>query len=642
MKLLSRTKLLVLPLMAAGLATSCIDNDYDLDDVDYTIGVETDLTLPTCGTDVIYLHNFMDLKEDGVIQYVWDDVKGDSMFCVKQSGKANVDPIDIDEVRIKKPQLEGFKAVVPLKSLLGGKQLMKKAGRMSVTIDTPIGQQTINLNQEFMYELDAAESSYEIKPSKATGISADIVSVNRVGINELKVTMAVHVVGFPAYIDRIHMDNMILCLPEGLDVKECTFNGAACPAVEGRPAFQLTAENDGQGLHLADDIRLEVTFTGMEEGNVFVFDPAAHTATFQGEFNLTGTVRILADEFKEDLLKARLEEIAQMDPAQLLQIVEQGDLTSLVPDEIDVDGDAEMSGDIVLRTFSGAIRHEVDRIDPIRLDDLPDFLNDDEVVLDLDNPILLLNVQNGLPAQIGTSMTLSSTTCPTPVRAADITVAPGLNLFYLADKAVQALPDGYAGAQHLSQEGSVPALIKKIPDQIDVDIDACTMVAEDFDITRTYDISIDYDVFAPVTFGEDFLMVYQDTETGWAKDLDDLEDVDAERIEMKGLIDNDLPAGLQFTLEPIDRQGRRISALLVDAIDISSGKDQSFTISIKAAQGHTVNDALAGKNGVEQLDGIRYKASLTGVPGETLYRKANIKVHDIKVSLKGKVTYDAN
>ena len=119
--------------------------------------------------------------------------------------------------------------------------------------------------------------------------------------------------------------------------------------------------------------------------------------------------------------------------------------------------------------------------------------------------------------------------------------------------------------------------------------------------------------------------------------------MNADRIELSGQIDNDLPAGFTFTIEPIDRNGKAIPQLVVDRISIEkSGKNQPFKVSIKAADGHTINDALAGKKGVQQLDGIRYTARLKGQEGQSLYRKAAIKIHDIKVSLKGEVTYDAN
>lgn len=640
MKHLSGFKMMALLLLGAGMAISCIDNSYDLDDVDYTLGVETDLTLPTCSTDTIYLRNFMDLKEDGVIQFVWDDNAKDSVFCVKQSGEANVDPIDIAEIRIKKPAISSFNTTVPLKNLIGGLQQVK---RLRISIDTPFGPQTVDFEQEFEYVLDPQDARYAISPATANGISADIIRIDRVGINTLKATLQIHIIGFPDYIQKIHFDGLTLTYPDGIDVKECKFNNKGCKPKENAPAYELTPATDTEGMRISDDLLLELTFSGMEEGGAFTFDPAKHSATFQGDFSLTGTVRILTEDFEEEELKAELERIASMDISQLNQIIQNKDLTSLVPAEINIEGSAEMDKDIVLTTFSGSITHNVDRIDPIKLDDLPDFLNDEEVVLDLNNPLLLLNVNSQVTEQIATGLTLTSNTCPTPVVADNIKVNQGLNCYYMADNKASALPEGYEDATYLATTGSIPALIRKIPDQINVDVAPCTIEATDFDLTKTYDIDINYDVFAPLTFGENFLLVYKDTENDWAKDLDDLEDVNAECIELSGQIDNDLPAGFTFTIEPIDRNGKTIPQLVVDRISIEkSGKNQPFKVSIKAADGHTINDALAGKKGVQQLDGIRYTARLKGQEGQSLYRKAAIKIHDIKVSLKGEVTYDAN
>ena len=73
MKHLHYFRLLGLCILCGGIQTSCVDNDYDLDNTDYTLGIETNITLPSCSTGDIYLRSFMDLEEDGVIQYVWDE-----------------------------------------------------------------------------------------------------------------------------------------------------------------------------------------------------------------------------------------------------------------------------------------------------------------------------------------------------------------------------------------------------------------------------------------------------------------------------------------------------------------------------------------------------------------------------------------
>lgn len=46
--------LLGLCLLCGGMQISCVDNDYDLDETDYTLGVETNITLPTCSTGEIF------------------------------------------------------------------------------------------------------------------------------------------------------------------------------------------------------------------------------------------------------------------------------------------------------------------------------------------------------------------------------------------------------------------------------------------------------------------------------------------------------------------------------------------------------------------------------------------------------------
>lgn len=634
MRRLYTAQLLALPLLAAGLATSCIDNDYDMDNVDYTVGAETDLTLPTFSTDTIYLHNFMDMEEDGVIQFVWDPVAKDSVFCLKQGGEADIDPVSIDEIRIESPRLSSFDATVNLRDLLqSGRRGAQRPRRITITLPGG-GQQTVELpSQSFHYDITPGDARYDITPATATGISADVTSIVRIGIDAVKVTLDVAVKGFPAYIGTVHYDGLRLACPEGVNITAAKFNETDCRIEDG--VIYLTQETDTRGHAIADGIRMELTMDGVEEGESFAFDAVGHTATFGGRFDLTGSLRVESDEF----LPAELEKLGY---ATLMQIVQSGDLSPIVPEKINVKGDAEMDGDLVLRTFSGQLKHDVGDIDPIRLDDLPDFLNDDNVVLDLDNPILLMDVCNGMPARVNTAITLKSNTCPTPVQAS-IELEQGGNKLYLADKKATQLPDAYATAQRIPSSGSVADLIKKVPERVDIDVDHCTMVAKDFDLRRSYDISLHYDIFAPLTFGPEFKMSYEDTETGLAEDLDDIEDVNFDRIELAALIDSKLPAGLKLTVDFTDTEGHVIPQLQAEGIDVRpNAKGQRFTISIKAVQGHTINDALAGKNGVGKLDGIRYRAELVGEHGAVLYRNASIRIYDVKASLKGKVTIDMN
>ena len=99
--------------------TSCVDDGYDLDDVDMTLGVKTDLTLPTSSVGDILLRNVMNLEEDGIVALVPSPLNpDDSIYVVKQSGTADIKPVKINEIRIAAPKVDDFTSDVYLNEIL--------------------------------------------------------------------------------------------------------------------------------------------------------------------------------------------------------------------------------------------------------------------------------------------------------------------------------------------------------------------------------------------------------------------------------------------------------------------------------------------------------------------------------------------
>ena len=113
-------KLLVFFSMCLTLGiTSCVDDGYDLDDVDMTLGVKTDLTLPTSSVGDILLRNVMNLEEDGIVVLVPSPLNpDDSIYVVKQSGTADIKPVKINEIRIAAPKVDDFTSDVYLNEIL--------------------------------------------------------------------------------------------------------------------------------------------------------------------------------------------------------------------------------------------------------------------------------------------------------------------------------------------------------------------------------------------------------------------------------------------------------------------------------------------------------------------------------------------
>ena len=77
----------------AVILTGCIDNDYDLSDIDTTSEIKVNnLTLPV-KIDAITLNDIFDISEDSKIQTV--TVNGQEFYAVTQHGDINSQSINI-------------------------------------------------------------------------------------------------------------------------------------------------------------------------------------------------------------------------------------------------------------------------------------------------------------------------------------------------------------------------------------------------------------------------------------------------------------------------------------------------------------------------------------------------------------------
>lgn len=629
------------------LLAACVDDSYDLEDVDWTIGSNVDLKLPYCSTDSILLRNIMDLEEDGVVQYVWSDELQDSIFCVKQSGKADIQPVNVEDIRIRKPEIENINATVPL-------DLFHKINRrkINVPITVPGGGGTVNVNvpdKEYFYVIQAGSAVNHIEENaQARDINRDVVSIESVTIKENTATLEMEVVGLPDFVTHIYLNDLTLEYPKGLQIGKVVFRGnEIAPGRIANNQIKLTIGETR--VPIAEKLKLTISFTGITEGEDFVFDKNAHTATIKGGFSVTGSFGLKTAEFDADGIAAAINALPAEDIAEIQATKT---LDKVMPENITFNGSASFGRDIEVDTFTGELRHEVSNIDPIMLDDLPNFLNDDEVILDLENPILFLKAKSQIPATATTSITVKNVERGISITAPNISVvgdATGAyeNQYYLADNPAKYLPSDYSHAQRITTTGNkVSELIRKIPHQIDIEVAAVTLRAENLSVTRNYEIDVEYEVFAPISFGKDFLLVYRDTERGWADDIEDMEDVDFGYLQLTAKAFSDLPATTTLKLTPIDENGMAIPQLEVNTISVpanANGADVTFTI--KPKTGYTLNDILNGneQKGVKKIDGVQYEARLAGTSsGGTLKRKAYMILRQMQVTIKGGVTIDAN
>lgn len=634
----------------AAFLSACVDDKYDLSNLDTTIQVGSSgtLKLPQCSTGDIVLDNLFSLKDNGPITTI-KGPDGQELYYLDKDGEASPDPINVEQINIRKPDDKTFNATMNLKELIGVKAASTRKG-------SPI-------NRGYRYDIsDRAKA--EITGAQATNINADVVDIDRISFkDEVTVTLRIDISGENIdIINRLHFDSLSLHLPKGLELTSCKYlNQEKLGTNELRTKAQtdgiivLVDGEDTNGYQLAGDplmFQLTLKAANIAEGLGVTFDANNHSARLQGQFQITGFAGLNTAQEAGDLNYTALYNkfmtvVNQMDAAQKIEALQKltnGDysqaIETLLPHTLNFDGKCSFNSDMTVETFSGALQHAIDKIDDIDLGNLPDFLTDDGVTLDLTNPQLYLDFYTDLQTEISTQISLLPKygTDTKPGVTANIQYFGSGDdkgkhkVFLLAPKSSDVVfPEAYAAYNQNRQDAPVGNLIRQIPDvikvtgtdgneQIIVSLPHC----ENIKISQSYKVELRYRVFSPLTFGNDFQIIYRDKEENL--DLgDDLDDLNVESLLLTGVAHSDIPLSLNLNVIPLNKKGKDLSNGLVieyknsgDAdfqrtgvkirANANGGEQDKFSIRIKAEQGHKLNEFL--HTGEMQLDGIEYVAKL--------------------------------
>ena len=289
-------------------------------------------------------------------------------------------------------------------------------------------------------------------------------------------------------------------------------------------------------------------------------------------------------------------------------------------------------------------------IGPVQIQNLPDFLDDEDVSISLNDPRLFVKVTNPTPVAINLTAQL------TPVK--DGTV--------LTDKTVQIGSETVAASQILipanvtdyqicihrtdSEEGivadrivSVPDLnnlIEQIPDEIRMEPVEAKAVQEfaEIDLGGDYYVETSYRLETPLQFNEGTEVIYSDQLDGWGGDMDDYDFKEAV-VSLKST--NGIPLEMVMTVDAIDADGNVLSGVTATVEgNIAAGTPEQKTESeLKITLKSSDTEAL------HRLDGLKYRVSAkttAAVAGTTLNENQTLKLDDIRIQIKGGVTLDMN
>ena len=316
--------------------------------------------------------------------------------------------------------------------------------------------------------------------------------------------------------------------------------------------------------------------------------------------------------------------------------------------------------DITLKSATGIFDPEINisSLGDITVTGVPDFLSEDGVRADLENPQIILTVHNDMDAAAKVSAKVISrkngqnlATVQLPeMNISKTTVAPVTKICICRHKTAE-LKAQY-GAANVYEVSNLATLINQhIPDHVQItDVEANADLSQEMTIEfgRSYHIEPSYEIYAPLAFAEDAVIEYADDFDGWNDDIDDLELAEGTYLRLTADAQNLVPATLIVEATPLGLDGTDISNLI--EVNVKQGTVKASTDGVTAATSPLEIELREKvKGGLQKLDGLSYKvkgkASYDGttVTGIILNsEKHTLKLENIKVKLVGKVIGNFN
>lgn len=316
--------------------------------------------------------------------------------------------------------------------------------------------------------------------------------------------------------------------------------------------------------------------------------------------------------------------------------------------------------DITLKSATGIFDPEINisSLGDVTVTGVPDFLSEDGVRADLENPQIILTVQNDMDAAAKVSAKVISTkngqdlaTVQLPeMNISKTTVAPVTKICICRHQTEELIAQ--YGAANVYEVSNLATLINlHIPDHVQITgVEAKADLSQEMTIEfgRNYLIEPSYEIYAPLAFAEDAVIEYADDFDGWNDDIDDLELAKGTYLRLTADAQNLVPATLIVEATPLGLDGTDISNLI--EVNVKKGTVKASIDGVTAATSPLEIELREKvKGGLQKLDGLSYKVkgkashdgtTVTGIILNS--EKHTLKLENIKVKLVGKVIGNFN
>lgn len=313
--------------------------------------------------------------------------------------------------------------------------------------------------------------------------------------------------------------------------------------------------------------------------------------------------------------------------------------------------------EMTVNSVTGVIQPKIEaETTKIELNDLPDFLKDEDTRLDITNPVILLKADNPLETDVEIDAVLTPKKNNVNIEGHEVKIGtgygqnkvaliPGTNIIALSrtgDCSIEGV------TENIKVE-DINNLLETIPDDIDVNLQPIVRNENYYnaELGKEYDLPASYEVDVPLSFEQGLNIVYNDSVQDLNKDLNDLDKVSLKNAKIMLSVDNAIPLKLQLKAENVqikDVYGNELTAVKKtmeeDKQYVAESTDGEKPATSELVLSLTSDDTAF----LSKIDRICFK--ITAVPGSAtgvpLKDTQWLKVTSVKLSVPGGVNVDLN
>lgn len=588
-------------LLGGFLLSGCTDSSYDVSDIDGTIGIGGDsLSLPgNNSTSSLMLKDILELQDSDFIKV---DAAGYYLF-EKNADNANTSSASVAQMSADPKKITGYDIVIPF----SGSNNARKKARSKVSADDFLPYTYSNTLSAFEYNF--------------TDIPAEIKDLSSATVNAT-LTATIAFSGLHSYFDKV--SRISLTFPKFLKVTAVK-NGSttATPDANNQVTFADVSTNGTQTFKIVTS-GLDFNATETDASNQLTFKAGE-------SIYANGFVTVSMTLAKSDLVA-----------------------TALPTSNVTLGVNAEMDKlNITSATGKFAPSFNFDNLGNVTLNDIPNFLTDKDVCMDLYNPQINLNMNSSMPINGKITGTLVSKDAKgnqiASVSIPEMTVPKNANSVI----SIRKQNETAGGDTSVVVVPNLSDVIKTIPytisfENVTAKGDAST--TETIDLGKDYTITSKYSMSTPLTFDSDAKIVYRDSVNDWNKTVKDMA-FKEENGTINGTIvitadaTNQLPIYLTLSAYAIDANNDSIStdkiSVVVDGT-IAASADASTPASsaIKVTVKPKTNSIF------KTLDGLQFKATGAASDGTNPIvgkrineRTQSLIFKNIKITKVGQIVY---